>query len=123
MPSASISAVLGGTPSDRRNVTTVSCRSRHSSASFCPAGVPLGVARPTSTDQVQTVLRWATRHRVPVVPQGARTGLSGAANAVDGALMLSLLGMNRILRIDEIDQVAIVEPGVINAALSRAIVQ
>jgi glycolate oxidase len=96
---------------------------RTDSASFCPAGVPLGVARPTSTDQVQTVLRWATRHRVPVVPQGARTGLSGAANAVDGALMLSLLGMNRILRIDEIDQVAIVEPGVINAALSRAVAE
>ena len=96
---------------------------RTDSASFCPAGVPLGVARPTGTDQVQTVLRWATRHRVPVVPQGARTGLSGAANAVDGALMLSLLGMNRILRIDEIDQVAIVEPGVINADLSRAVAQ
>jgi glycolate oxidase len=96
---------------------------RTDSASFCPAGVPLGVARPTSTDQVQTVLRWATRHRVPVVPQGARTGLSGAANAVDGALMLSMLGMNRILRIDEIDQVAIVEPGVINADLSRAVAE
>ncbi len=96
---------------------------RSDSASFCPAGVPLGVARPASTDQVQTVLRWATRHRVPVVPQGARTGLSGAANAVDGALMLSMLGMNRILRIDEIDQVAIVEPGVINADLSRAVAE
>jgi glycolate oxidase len=94
---------------------------RTDTASFCPAGVPLGVARPTSTEQVQTVLRWATRHRVPVVPQGARTGLSGAANAVDGALMLSLLRMNRILQIDEIDQVAIVEPGVINADLSRAV--
>ena len=96
---------------------------RTDSASFCPAGVPLGVARPTGTDQVQTVLRWATRHRVPVVPQGARTGLSGAANAVDGALMLSLLGMNRSVRIDEIDQVAIVEPGVINADLSRAVAE
>ena len=96
---------------------------RTDTASFCPAGIPLGVARPTSTDQVQTVLRWATRHRVPVVPQGARTGLSGAANAVDGALMLSMLGMNRTLRIDEIDQVAIVEPGVINADLSRAVAE
>jgi glycolate oxidase len=58
---------------------------------------------------------------VPVVPQGARTGLSGGANAIDGALMLSMVRMNRIVEIDEIDQVAIVEPGVINADLSRAV--
>ena len=57
------------------------------SASFCAAGRPLGVVRPTTTEQVQAVLRWATRHRVPVVPQGARTGLSGGANAIDGALI------------------------------------
>ncbi len=94
---------------------------RHDSASFCAAGRPLGVVRPTTTEQVQSVLRWATRHRVPVVPQGARTGLSGGANAVDGALLLSMVRMNRIVEIDEIDQVAIVEPGVINADLSRAV--
>jgi glycolate oxidase len=94
---------------------------RHDSASFCVAGVPLAVVRPTTTEQVQTVLRWASAHRVPVVPQGARTGLSGGANAVDGALMVSMVRMNRIVEIDEVDQVAIVEPGVINADLSRAV--
>ena len=94
---------------------------RTDTASFCPSGRPLGVARPTNTEQVQTVLRWATQHRIPVVPQGARTGLSGAANAVDGALLLSMTRMNRILEIDEVDQVAIVEPGVINADLSREV--
>jgi glycolate oxidase len=94
---------------------------RHDSASFCAAGAPLGVVRPTTTEQVQTVLRWASQHHVPVVPQGARTGLSGGANAVDGALLLSMVRMNRIVEIDEVDQVAIVEPGVINADLSRAV--
>jgi glycolate oxidase len=96
---------------------------RTDTASFCPAGIPLAVARPENTEQVQTVLRWATKHRIPVVPQGARTGLSGAANAVDGALLLSMVRMNRILEIDEVDQVAIVEPGVINADLSRAVLE
>jgi glycolate oxidase len=96
---------------------------RFDSARFCPAGAPLGVARPTSTEQVQEVLRWASHHRVPVVPQGARTGLSGGANAVDGALLLSLVGMDRILAIDEVDQVAIVQPGVVNADLSRAVAE
>ncbi len=94
---------------------------RHDSASFCAAGRPLGVVRPTTTEQVQTVMRWATRHRVPVVAQGARTGLSGAANAVDGALLVSMVRMDRIVQIDEVDQVAVVEPGVINADLSRAV--
>jgi glycolate oxidase len=94
---------------------------RFDSASFCPAGTPIGVARPTTTEQVQTILRWASRHRVPVVPQGARTGLSGGANAVDGALLLSLVRMNRILTIDQVDQIAVVQPGVINADLSREV--
>ncbi|MGY1836668.1 FAD-binding oxidoreductase [Blastococcus sp. SYSU DS0510] len=96
---------------------------RHDSASFCPAGTPLGVVRPTTTEHVQTVLRWASAHRVPVVPQGARTGLSGGANAVDGALLVSMVRMDRIVEIDEIDQVAVVEPGVINADLSRAVAE
>ena len=69
------------------------------------------------------MLRGAARHRVPVVPQGARTGLSGAANAVDGALMLSLTRMDRILEIDPVDRVAVVEPGVVNAELSRAVAE
>jgi glycolate oxidase len=94
---------------------------RGDSASFCPAGVPLAVARPTSTEAVQEVLRWASRYRVPVVPQGARTGLSGGANAVDGALLLSLVRMDHILAIDEVDQVAVVQPGVVNADLSKAV--
>jgi len=89
-------------------------------ADLCPAGSPLALVRPTTTEQVQVVMRWATRHRVPVVPQGARTGLSGGANAVDGCLLLSLARMNAIVEVDPVDQVAVVEPGVVNADLSRA---
>ena len=66
-------------------------------------------------------MRTATALRVPVVPQGARTGLSGAANASEGCIVLSLTRMNRILEINPVDRVAVVEPGVINAALSRAV--
>lgn len=92
-------------------------------AGFCDAGTPLAVVRPTSTEQVRHVLRTATRHTVPVVPQGARSGLSGAANAVDGCLAVSLSGMDRIHEIDAVDQVAVVEPGVINSALSAAVAE
>ncbi|MYZ38495.1 MULTISPECIES: FAD-linked oxidase C-terminal domain-containing protein [unclassified Streptomyces] len=90
-------------------------------ASFCEAGTPAVVVLPRSVEQVQHVMRTATALRVPVVPQGARTGLSGAANASDGCIVLSLTKMDRILEISPVDRIAVVEPGVINAALSRAV--
>nr|WP_237546119.1 FAD-linked oxidase C-terminal domain-containing protein [Streptomyces sp. SID5606] len=90
-------------------------------ASFCPSGVPAVVVLPRTVEDVQHVMRTATELRVPVVPQGARTGLSGAANATDGCVVLSLTRMDRILEINPVDRVAVVEPGVVNAALSRAV--
>ncbi|MFH8986573.1 FAD-binding oxidoreductase [Streptomyces sp. NPDC017940] len=93
----------------------------HDMASFCAAGTPAVVVLPRTVEQVQHVLRTATALRVPVVPQGARTGLSGAANATDGCIVLSLVKMDRILEISPVDRIAVVEPGVVNAALSRAV--
>lgn len=93
----------------------------HDMASFCEAGTPAVVVLPRTVEQVQHVMRTATALRVPVVPQGARTGLSGAANASDGCIVLSLVKMDRILEINPVDRIAVVEPGVINAVLSRAV--
>ncbi|MFF7453051.1 FAD-binding oxidoreductase [Kitasatospora sp. NPDC008115] len=93
---------------------------RHDMADFCPAGTPAVVVFPETVEQVRHVMRTATALRVPVVPQGARTGLSGAANAVDGCIVLSMVKMNRILEIDPVNRIAVVEPGVVNAELSRA---
>ncbi|WP_399090334.1 FAD-binding oxidoreductase [Streptomyces sp. BBFR2] len=90
-------------------------------AGFCDAGRPAAVVLPRTAEEVQHVMRTATALRVPVVPQGARTGLSGAANATDGCLVLSLVKMDRILEINPVDRTAVVEPGVINAVLSRAV--
>lgn len=90
-------------------------------ASFCEAGVPAVVVLPRTVEQVQHVMRVATDLRVPVVPQGARTGLSGGANASEGCIVLSLTKMDRILEINPVDRIAVVEPGVINATLSRAV--
>ncbi|MCF3175083.1 FAD-binding protein [Streptomyces sioyaensis] len=90
-------------------------------ASFCEAGTPAVVVLPRTVEEVQHVMRTATELRIPVVPQGSRTGLSGAANASDGCIVLSLVKMDRILEINPVDRIAVVEPGVINAALSRAV--
>ncbi|MFF3545445.1 FAD-binding oxidoreductase [Streptomyces platensis] len=92
-------------------------------ASFCEAGTPAVVVLPRTVEQVQHIMRTATELRVPVVPQGARTGLSGAANASDGCLVLSLVKMDRIIEINPVDRIAVVEPGVINAVLSRAVTE
>lgn len=95
----------------------------HDMASFSEAGTPAVVVLPRTVEQVQHVMRTATALRVPVVPQGARTGLSGAANASDGCIVLSLVRMDRILEIDPVDRIAVVEPGVVNAVLSRAVAE
>jgi glycolate oxidase len=68
-------------------------------------------------------VRIAAAHGVPIVPQGARTGLAGGANAVDGALLICLDRMDRIVDIDPANRIAVVQPGVINAALRRAVAE
>jgi glycolate oxidase len=85
------------------------------------AGQPLAAAFPRSTAEVSSALELASRYRVPVVPRGAGSGLAGGANAVDGCLILSTLHMDAILEIDTVDMVALVQPGVINAALAREV--
>ncbi|MGH3307402.1 MAG: FAD-binding oxidoreductase, partial [Nocardioides sp.] len=83
------------------------------------AGTPRAVVRAESAEHVQTAVRWAAEHRVPVVPRGAGTGLSGGSTAVDGGIVLSLERM-RAIRIDTDCQVAIVEPGAFNAEVKAA---
>ncbi|KXK62237.1 FAD-linked oxidase [Micromonospora rosaria] len=92
-------------------------------ADLCAAGTPLVVVRPRDTGEVVATVRAAARHGVPVVPQGARTGLAGAANAVDGALVLSTVAMTEIREIDPVARIAVVQPGVVNATLAGAVAE
>ncbi|KUN63699.1 FAD-linked oxidase [Streptomyces canus] len=85
-----------------------------------PTGEPLAVVRARRREDVTVTLRHAHELRVPVVPRGAGTGLSGGATADEGALVLDLSGMNRIRELSADDQLAVVEPGVITAELDRA---
>jgi glycolate oxidase len=85
------------------------------------AGLPLAVALPTSSGEVSEIMRAATSHRVPVVPRGAGSGLSGGAAGIEGALTVAFTRMNRILEIDTANLVAVVQPGVINAELKGAV--
>ena len=82
---------------------------------------PLALVAARTVEQVQAALRIANEHGVPVVPRGAGTGLSGGAMAGAGELVLSTAAMARILQIDDVDQLAVVEPGVLNGDLNRAL--
>ncbi|KAA1415366.1 FAD-binding protein [Nocardioides humilatus] len=83
------------------------------------AGMPVAVVRAEHADQVQVAVRWAAEHRVPVVPRGAGSGLSGGSSAVDGGITISLDRM-RAVEVDPASQVAIVEPGAFNVEVKRA---
>ncbi|WP_167995784.1 FAD-binding oxidoreductase [Arthrobacter pigmenti] len=88
---------------------------------FESAPMPAIVVLAESVEEVQHSVRVAGLRRVAVVPRGAGTGLSGGAMALQGCIILSLERMNRILEIRPMDEMAVVEPGVINADLNTAV--
>ncbi len=83
------------------------------------AGKPLAVVRPRRTEEVQTVLRWAAAHRVPVVTRGAGSGLSGGATALDNGIVLSTEKM-RDIAVDPVTRTAVCQPGLFNAEVKKA---
>jgi glycolate oxidase len=80
--------------------------------------LPDAVVLPATTEQVADVIKVAAKHRIPVVPRGAGTGLSGGAVTIRGGIALQVTRMRRILEIDPVAQTAMVEPGVVNLELS-----
>jgi glycolate dehydrogenase FAD-linked subunit len=82
--------------------------------------IPDAVVLPATTEQVAGVIKVAARHRIPVVPRGAGTGLSGGAVTIRGGIALQVTRMRRILEIDPVTLTALVEPGVVNQELSLA---
>ncbi len=82
--------------------------------------MPDAVVLPASTAELSSVIRIAAKHRIPVVPRGAGTGLSGGAVTIRGGIALQVTRMRRILEIDPVAQTALVEPGVVNQELTLA---
>ncbi|AQA23764.1 FAD binding domain protein [Rhodococcus sp. MTM3W5.2] len=83
------------------------------------AGRPLAVVRATCTEDVQAVMRWASAHRVPVVPRGAGSGLSGGSTAVSGGIVLTTERMREI-SVDPVTRIAVAQPGLFNAEVKKA---
>ena len=76
---------------------------------------------PASAAEVVQVLRIAARHGAPVIPRGAGTGVAGGALPIVGGVVMVMARMNRILEIDLPNRVAVVEPGVTNIEITRAV--
>ena len=92
-------------------------------AAWAPHGRPAAVVRATCTEDVVHVVRTCLRHGVPVVARGAGTGLSGGANALEGCVVVSLERMDRVLEINPLERLAVVQPGVVNDALRAAVAE
>ncbi|WP_322801053.1 FAD-binding oxidoreductase [Thermoflexus sp.] len=84
-------------------------------------GVPDVVVHAESTADVAEVLRIADELEMPVVPRGGGTGLAGGSVPMVGGICLNLARMNRILEVDPVDGVAVVQPGVITYELQKAV--
>ncbi|CAN7311507.1 FAD-binding protein [Phenylobacterium sp. LjRoot225] len=82
---------------------------------------PMVVVLPETTAQVSAVLRWCHQNGVKVVPRGAGTSLSGGALPLADAVLLGMAKFNRVLEIDYANRIAIVQPGVANLAVTRAV--
>jgi glycolate oxidase len=82
-----------------------------------PAGEPIAVVFPRTTEQVSAVMKAAYEHRVPVVPRGAGSGLTGGSNALDGSLILCVEKMRDVLLVDQINGYVETQPGIFNTEL------
>lgn len=84
---------------------------------YAPA--PLAIAFPRSTEQVQAIVRWANERKVALVPSGGRTGLSAAAVAANGEVVVSFDYMNKVLGFNEYDRTVVCQPGVVTQQLQE----
>src|SRR5512135_2000975 len=85
--------------------------------------MPLVVVLPETVAQVAAILRYCQDHKVKVVPRGAGTSLSGGSMPVGDAILLGMGKFNRVLEIDFANRCAVVQPGVTNLGITKAVEQ
>ena len=94
---------------------------RSDETAYLHTGLPCAIALPTETRQVAELVRLAGEFRIPIVPRGAGTGLSGGAAGIEGGLTIAFTAMDQILEIDVDNLVVVTQPGIMNAALKSAV--
>ena len=86
--------------------------------SFHVARSPHAVVQPESAEEVQQIVRWCAKHKIPVVPRGAGTSLEGNCLAVRGGVCIDTARMNNVVKIHQDDFHAVVGPGVTRRQLN-----
>ncbi len=81
---------------------------------------PIAIAIPETADEVIALVRFCSKEKIPFVARGSGTSLSGGSLPVAGGIVIALNRLNRILHLDPRQRIAVVEPGVINLAVSTA---
>jgi len=121
---ALVSALGRGLPDGRLVVDPdVLAAMSHDDAEWAPVGRAVAGVRAETEGQVQHVVRVCAEFGAPIVPRGAGTGLSGGANATDGAVVLDLSRMNQVLEIDRENMICVVQPGIVNNDLKAAVAE
>jgi len=82
---------------------------------------PMVVVLPETTAEVAAILAWCHENRVKVVPRGSGTSLSGGALPLADGVLLGMSKFNQVLEVDYADRLAVVQPGVTNLAVTRAV--
>ena len=108
-------AVRGHVVTDAKSLTEVGHDGSHLS------GRPLAAVAPADVDDVVTLVRWARRSKVPLVPRGGGTSLDGESVPPNGAVVVDLSGWDSLLEVDPVARWARVGPGVVNRELNRAV--
>ncbi len=83
--------------------------------------LPNAVVLPRTTEEVAAIVKLCAQAKVPIIPRGAGTSLSGSVLAVTGGVMIALTRMNKILSIDYRNRRALVEAGCVNAWITNAV--
>ena len=120
MPAPALESLQSLVPKDRVYLDPARLAAYESDGLTAMRQVPRAVVVPESADEVIAIVRWCRDHRVPFVARGSGTSLSGGSLPVADGIVIALNRLNRILELDPVDRVAIVEPGVINLEVSRA---
>jgi glycolate oxidase len=83
--------------------------------------LPTVIVRPRSVEEVQKIVRYANKNKIPVIPRGAGSGTSGHTVPIDGGIILDMKLMNKILEVRPEDMLVKVEPGVVDDDLNRVL--
>ena len=116
-----VAALRGIVPGEGVISDPASLRAYESDGLTAYRQVPLVVVLPETTAQVSAILRWCNGAGVKVVPRGSGTSLSGGALPLEDGVLLGLSKFNQVLDIDYDSRVAVVQPGVTNLAITRAV--